>query len=86
MSPAPIGHNSAVVKKDLEGLVKRVEDLLAERKAVTDDIKEVMDEAKAKGFSVPKIREMLKLRAMDTEKRKESEELRDLYIAALDLI
>lgn len=83
--PALSGHNTAVIKSKLEGYIKRVEKLLEDRKAVNDDIKEVMDEAKANGFEKKMLKEMIKLRAMDSDKRTQLEELRDMYIAALGL-
>lgn len=85
MTPST-GHNSAAVKKDLDNIVTRVETLRAERKGINDDIAEIMAEAKAKGFNGPLIGEMLKLKAMDKEKRTLREDERDLYINALGLI
>ena len=90
-----IGHNSGddeesrpevVSTKSLNQAITKIEKLIDARKAVSDDIKEAKAEAKGKGFDMKTLNEMLKLRAMDSEKRKMAEELRDLYIAALDLI
>jgi uncharacterized protein (UPF0335 family) len=82
---AGIGHNSAVVKKELEGFVKRVEKLIEDRVAVNDDIKEVMEQAALKGFDKRTMREMIRLRALDGEKRALQEELREMYTSALGM-
>lgn len=84
--PAPIGHNSPIAKTKLEGFIKRVEKLISERQDLNADIKLIMDEAKGQGFDKRTMRECIKLRAMESEKRTEQEELRDLYLAALGLV
>ena len=83
--PAPLLTNT-LPKSKLEGFLKRIEKLVDDRKAVSEDIREVLAEAKATGFDTKMIKEMLKLRSLDKEKRVAQEELRDLYLATLDLI
>ena len=83
---AAIGHNSPIAKSKLEGFIKRVEKLISERSDLNADIKLIMDEAKVAGFDKRTVRECIKLRAMDSEKRTSQEELRDLYLAALGLV
>ncbi len=87
MPPAQAGHNSgnAVVKKELESYVKRIEKLIEDRKAVQEDIKEVKAEAKGNGYDMKALNEAIKLRALDSEKRQEQEALRELYLSALGL-
>lgn len=77
------GDNSS---KALTTFIERIENLEEEKKAVAEDIKAVKQEAVAQGFDRKMIQEMLKLRAMDAEKRLEQEQLRDTYIDALDLL
>lgn len=79
-------HNNLIAKSKLEAFIKRVEKLVVERSSINEDIKIIMDEAKAAGFDKRTLRECIKLRAMDSEKRTEQEELRDLYLAALGLV
>lgn len=77
------GSNSAAV---LKGFLERVERLEEEKKSLQEDIRDVKKEAKAAGFDMTAFNEMLKLRALDAEKRAEREELREMYKNALDLV
>lgn len=78
------GHNS-LSGQELLKIIEQVERLLEERSNLNEDIRAAMEVAKQKGFDKRTIREMLKLRALDTEVRTEREELRDLYLAAIGL-
>lgn len=79
----PIGDNA---KERLKSFCERVERLEEEKRGLASDIKDIKTEAKSVGFDVKTLNEMLRLRRMDTNKRQEQEELRDTYMAALDLI
>lgn len=79
------GHNSFSAS-DLRRLLEELESLHEIKKNASEDIKAAMDIAAQKGFDKRTVREMLKMRALDSEVRKEREDLRDLYLAALDLI
>lgn len=74
------------INKSLEGFLSRIENLEEDKKDIAEDIKLVKQEAVAAGFDRKMLQEMLKLRAMDAEKRLEQETLRDNYIEALDLL
>lgn len=89
-----IGHNSGeddtadiggVAGKRLKSFLDRVERLEEEKKGLADDIKNIYAEAKGVGFDVKTMRKILKLRKMETEKRREEEELLELYKAAIGL-
>lgn len=88
-----IGHNSkketsddAVATDDrLRLLIERVERLEEEKKGVADDIKDVYMEAKAVGYDVKIMREIVKLRKMAPDDRKEREAILELYKCALGL-
>lgn len=77
------GHNR---KAALAGYIDRLENINEEISALGEDRKELLKGAKGEGFDVPMIKEMVRLRAMDKDKREERETLRDRYIDALDLI
>jgi uncharacterized protein (UPF0335 family) len=77
------GSNSG---KALQAYIQRVIALESEKKGIAEDIKQVYTQLKGEGFDMPTTREMVKLTLMDTDKRREKEELRDLYLDALDLI
>jgi uncharacterized protein (UPF0335 family) len=67
----------------LRAFIERIERLGEERKAISEDIKEVYAEAKANGFEPRIIRKIVSIRGQDKEKRAEEETLVDLYLAAL---
>ena len=69
----------------LKSFMDRVERLEEEKKGLADDIKDIYAEAKSVGFDVKTIRKLVKLRKMETEKRREEEELLELYKAAIGL-
>jgi uncharacterized protein (UPF0335 family) len=89
---AGIGHNSGeamdvggVAGKKLKSFCDRIERLEEEKKGLADDIKDIYAEAKGTGFDVKTLRKLVRLRKMDAEKRREEEELIDLYKAAIGL-
>lgn len=77
------GTNLTGMAKDLVNGVERIERLAEERSAIGDDIKEVFAELKSKGYSTPTLRKVLARRQMDPEKRKEQDDMLDLYEEAL---
>lgn len=66
-------------------LIERVERLEEEKKGIGDDIKDVYLEAKATGYDVPIMRQIVRLRKLAPDDRKEMEAILDLYKAALGL-
>jgi len=79
---AGVGHNS-VSADELRLFVERIERLAEERKGITDDIRDVMAEAKVTGYETSTIREVLKLRKMTREAREERDALLETYRNAL---
>lgn len=91
-STAPeIGHNSdgmdvgGVAGARLKSFIERVERLEEEKSAIADDIKYIYAEAKATGFDTNTIRKIISQRKIDSEKRRESEEMLDLYKSAIGM-
>ena len=70
----------------LASFMQRIENLQEEKNAIAEDIKEVYLEAKGVGFDAKIIRKVIALRKMDVEKRREEDELLDLYKTALGMI
>ena len=64
---------------------KRLERLEEEKAALSEDIKEVYSEAKSGGFDIKIMRQIVRLRKMNTADRREQEELLDLYKNALGM-
>lgn len=72
-------------KERLKSYIERIERLNEEKQAIAEDIKEVFAEAKGMGFDVKAMREVIKLRKMDSDTRAEMESLIDLYRDAVGL-
>lgn len=84
--PAGIGHNSGEVSSErLRSFILRIENLEKEKANTAEDIKDVYVEAKRTGFNVKTIRQLVRLRKMDIEKRREQEELLALYKSAIGM-
>ncbi len=70
----------------LNSFLERIERLEEEKSNLSEDMKEVYGEAKSVGFDVKIIRRILKLRKMEPEKRREENELLDLYMSAIGML
>ncbi len=79
------GDNLKVVREHLLSMLERWERLDAEKKALTDDQREVMAEAKALGYDTKIMRELIKLRKMDPDDRADQEAALEMYRAALGM-
>ena len=73
-------------KDHLKAFVERVERLEEEKKAITDDVRDVYAEAKANGFDVKALRTIVKLRKQDADERKEQEAVLETYMHALGML
>ena len=69
----------------LRSFVERIERLEEERTALGADIREVYSEAKSVGFDTKILRQVVRLRKMDTADREEQEELLTIYKEALGI-
>ena len=65
--------------------IERIEHIEEEKKALQNDIKEILEEAKSANFDVKAIRQLLKIRKMDDQERQEEEFVLDVYKRALGL-
>jgi uncharacterized protein (UPF0335 family) len=77
--------SDAVNAGHLRAFVERVERLEEEKRALAGDIKDVYAEAKGNGFDVKILRKIVSIRKQDNEKRREEEEILDLYLTALGM-
>lgn len=66
-------------------LIERVERLSEEKQGIADDIKDVYAEAKAVGYDTKAMREIVRLRKMKPDDRKEMQAVLDTYMAAMGL-
>jgi len=76
---------SGFAKDRLRSFVERVERLEEEKKALSDDIKEVYAEAKGEGFDIKILRQVVRLRRLDKADFQEQEAMLDLYLGALGM-
>lgn len=74
-----------VAADELRLLIERIENLETDKKNVSDDIRDVYSEAKARGYDAKIMRQIIKLRAMEAHDRAEFEAILDTYIAALGM-
>ena len=74
-----------VTGERLKSLIDRVERREEEKAALAEDIREVYSEAKGSGFDVKIMRQIVRLRKMDTSDRQEQEAILDTYMAALGM-
>jgi uncharacterized protein (UPF0335 family) len=72
-------------KAKLKSFVERVEKLEEEKKAISEDIREVYAEAKGDGFDVKALRAVIRMYRQDSGERREYEALADLYRDALGM-
>ncbi len=75
-----------VGKDQLRAFIERIERLEDEKKAISEDIKEVYAEAKGTGFDAKIIRQIVRIRKIDASERLEQEALLDTYMHALGMI
>lgn len=66
-------------------LIERIERLEEEKKGISEDIRDVYAEAKSVGYDVKIMRQIVRLRKMKPDDRREMEMVLDTYKAALGL-
>lgn len=69
----------------LKSFIERIERLEEEKTSLANDVREVYAEAKGTGFDTKVMRQIVKLRKMESSDREEQEHLLDLYKRAVGL-
>lgn len=77
------GDAHGVARDQLRSFVERIEHMEAEKKTITDDIKDIYGEAKGVGFDTKVLRAVVARRKRDREEVMEFEAVLDTYLAAL---
>ena len=72
-------------QKQLKAFIERVENLEEEKAALSSDIKDVFAEAKAMGFDVKVMRQVIRLRKQEDHERRETEAVLSTYMHALGM-
>jgi uncharacterized protein (UPF0335 family) len=81
---AGLGHNGDADDR-LRLLIERIERLEEEKKGIADDIKDVYLEARSVGYDAKIMRQIVRLRKMQPDDRREMEAVLDTYKRALGL-
>ena len=74
-----------VSSERLRSFILRIEKLEESKATVMEDIKDVYGEAKSTGFDIKIIRKIVRLRKIEVEKRREEDELLELYKSAIGM-
>ncbi|MBK8246137.1 MAG: DUF2312 domain-containing protein [Gemmatimonadetes bacterium] len=76
---------AGVTADQLRSFIDRLERLSEEKRALSEDMKEVFAEAKSAGFDTKIMRQILRIRGMDEADLHEQEELLEVYKRALGM-
>lgn len=74
-----------VVADELRQFIERVERLEQEKKEIAEQVKEVMAEAKGRGFDTKVLRQVLALRKREPDDVAEQEAILEMYLTALGM-
>ena len=77
---------AAVTANELRQFIERFEHLEAEKKDIADQQKEVMAEAKGRGYDTKVMRKVIALRKRDKDDIAEEEAVLEMYKQALGMI
>jgi uncharacterized protein (UPF0335 family) len=77
--------SNSVAGQELRQFIERYERLDAEKKDIADGQKEVMAEAKGRGYDTKVLRKIISIRKMDANDLAEEEAVLDMYKAALGM-
>jgi uncharacterized protein (UPF0335 family) len=77
--------SNAVSGERLKSFIKRIEKVEEDKAAVAEDLKEIYSEAKSAGFDTTIVRKIIVLRKKELEKRREEQELLELYMSAVGM-
>lgn len=78
--------STSVTAGQLRAIVERVEKLNEEKSEISEQIKEVFEEAKGNGFDVKTLRKIIRMRKKDANERAEEDAMLDLYLQALGML
>ncbi|MFM2355479.1 MAG: hypothetical protein RLZZ528_1215 [Pseudomonadota bacterium] len=76
----------SVTAEELKQFIERYEHLDAEKRDLADQMKEVMAEAKGRGYDTKALRKIIALRKRDKNDLAEEEAVLEVYKAALGMV
>jgi len=74
-----------ITAEQLKSYIERIERLEEEKAGIAADIRDIFAEAKGNGFDVKVMRQIIRIRKMDADDRREQETLLDVYMHALGM-
>ena len=77
---------NGTAQTQLKTVIERIERLEEEKKALSEDIKDVFAEAKGNGFDVKIIRKIIAIRKRDRDELDEEETMLEVYMRALGML
>ncbi len=80
------GGGKNVAAEELRLLIERAERLEEEKKGIADDIKDVMGEAKSRGYDAKAIKKIMAIRRKKKEEYQEEEAILETYMHALGML
>lgn len=84
--PDPIKTNGETAAEELRLLLERLEKLHEERKGISDDIADVLAEAKARGYDPASIEAIRKIRLKDRAQHQEATAILEIYMHNLGML
>ncbi|MEM6825170.1 MAG: DUF2312 domain-containing protein [Pseudomonadota bacterium] len=84
-APADTPDSARVAASELRQFIERFERLESEKKDIADQQKEVMAEAKGRGYDTKIMRKVIALRKRDKDDIAEEEAILDMYKSALGM-
>ncbi len=76
---------ATVSDQQLRLFIERIERMEEEKKGVADDIRDTYNEAKSQGYDAKIMRQIVRLRKLPVNDRKEMEAILDVYKSALGI-
>jgi uncharacterized protein (UPF0335 family) len=77
---------TTVSHDQIRSIVERIECLEESKAEITSDISDIYAESKSQGFDVKALREIVRIRKQDANKRAEHETILETYKAALGML
>ena len=78
-------NDTNVAADQLRLFLERIERLEEEKKGIADDIRDVYAEAKSRGYDAKIMRQIVRLRKMETHDRQEMDAILETYRSALNI-
>ncbi|BAL77059.1 DUF2312 domain-containing protein [Bradyrhizobium cosmicum] len=75
-----------IAKDQLKSIIERIERLEEEKKAISDDIRDVYAESKGNGYDVKALRTIVRMRKEEPIERQAFETVLETYMQALGML